>query len=278
MFYLLLVPFFYAYQNVAARYLQRVDLNLYAVGGFTYLCSALIYGALFAVQSPPLEPLILYAGIGLGILYAATFLLFVPTLADRGVSVMAALCQLSALFPMAATIVIWHEQPSLLRWIGAVLCLIAMPMLGLDRGVTDTCLTCRKVAVFAGMVVLNGGVLLGFKWFEQLGRPEQFNGLMVVNFGTATVIMALLWPVYHGVASRPVIAWGLVSGVCYAGAALFLVQALRFYEGAVVFPFAEATAVALTVGFAALVWREIPGRWGQAGIAVVTVAAVLINL
>ena len=278
MFYLLLIPALYAFQNVAARYIQRAHLNLYAVGGFTYLFSALIYAALFALQPAPLQPLVFYAGLILGVLYAVTYLLFVPTLADRGVSIMAALCQLSALFPMAGAIVIWHEQPSLVRWTGAILCLIAMPLLALDHGVTDTRLTWRKVLIFAGLVVFNGGVLLGFKWFEQLGRPEQFSGLMLTAFATATAIMALLWPLYRGVASRPVIAWGLACSLCYAGAALAIVQALRRYEGVVVFPFAEATAVALTVAYAALAWREIPGKAGIIGIVTVIVAAVLINL
>jgi len=278
MFYLLLIPALYAFQNVAARTIQRAHLNLYAVGGFTYLFSALIYAALFALQPTPLEPLIFRLGLALGALYALAYLLFVPTLADRGVSIMAALCQLSALFPMAGAIVIWHEQPSLVRWAGAILCLIAMPLLTLDHGVTDTRLTWRKALIFAGLVTFNGGVLLGFKWFEQLDRPEQFRGLMLTTFTTATVVMAALWPRYRGVATRPVIAWGVVCSLCYAGAALAIVQALRCYEGVVVFAFAEATAVALTVAFAALVWREIPGKAGFLGIAVVIVAAVLINL
>ncbi|MBU0607029.1 MAG: hypothetical protein KKI08_04045 [Armatimonadetes bacterium] len=278
MFYLLLIPALYAFQNLAARAIQRAHVNLYAVGGVTYLFSALIYAALFVLQPGPLDPLVFRAGLLLGLLYALAYLLFVPTLADRGVSIMAALCQLSALFPMAGAIIIWHEQPSLLRWVGAVLCLVAMPLLGLDRGITDTRLTWRKVLTFAGLVVFNGGVLLGFKWFEQLGRPDQFAGLMLTTFATAALTMALLWPAYYGTVSRPVLGWGLVCALCYAGAALAIVQALRHYEGVVVFPFAEATAVAMTVAFAALVWREIPGRAGFVGIAVVTVAAVLINL
>ena len=278
MVYLLLLPVLYAYQSVAARHIQRVNLNLYAVGGFTYLFSALIYAVVFALQPTPVQPLILHGGLALGVLYAATYLVFVPTLADRGVSVMAAMCQLSALIPMLASLAIWHERPTPVRLSGAILCLIAMPMLGLDKGITDTQLTVRKVLIFAGMVVFNGGVLLTLKWFHEQRASEQFTGFMLVTFIVATVVMALLWPAYRGRITRSVLPWGAALSFCYAGAALVLVMALRTYEGAVVFPFAEATAVALTVGFAALVWREIPGKAGLAGIAIVTVAAVLINL
>ncbi len=278
MLYLLLTPILYASQSIAARHLQRVNLNLYAVGGFTYFFSALIYGALVARHPIPLEPAVVFGGVLLGLLFVGTYLVFVPTLADRGVSVMAAMCQLSALVPMLASLVIWREQPSLVRLTGAVLCLVAMPLLALDKGVTDTQLTRRKVLLFVGMVVLNGGVLLMLKWFDELGAQEQFGGYMLVTFVVATAAMAVLWPFYRGVASAGVVGWGAALSLCYAGASPMIVLALQTYEGAIVFPFAEATALALTVAFAAFVWREIPGRPGLLGIALVTLAAVLINL
>ena len=278
MFYLLLLPVMYAYQNVASRFVQRVAINLYAVGAFTYLFSALLYGLGYALHPLPLPPLILGGGVVLGLLYVATYWLFVPTLADRGVSIMAALCQLSALVPMVASLLIWHEHPTAVRLTGAVLCLIAMPLLALDKGVTDTHLTGRKLVTFLGMVVLNGGVLLAFKWFDEQHAGPLFPGFMLTSFASATVAMALLWPAYHGRLTGPVLSWGGAMSLCYTGASLLLVLALKTYEGAIVFPFAEATAVALTVAFAALAWREIPGRVGLTGVALVTVAAVLVNL
>ncbi len=278
MIYLLLTPLLYAAQSVVARHIQRVGLNLYAVGGFTYLFSALLYGLHVARWPVPLDPALLGAGVLLGLLFAATYLVFVPTLADRGVSVMAALCQLSALVPMVASLVIWHEQPTAVRLAGAVLCLVAMPLLALDKGVTDTELTPRKVLIFLGLVVLNGGVLLMLKWFDERGPQEQFSGFMLTTFTVATAVMAALWPVYRGVLNAATVGWGAGMSLSYAGASLMIVLALKTFEGAVVFPFAEATALALTVAFAAFFWREIPGKAGLAGIALVTVAAVLINL
>lgn len=278
MLFLLLTPILYASQSVAARHLQRVHMNLYAVGGFTYFFSALIYAAIVVSAPRPVEPAVVFGGVVLGLLFVATYLVFVPTLADRGVSVMAAMCQLSALVPMLASLIIWREQPTLVRLVGAVLCLIAMPMLALDKGVTDTQLTRRKVLLFLGMIVLNGGVLLMLKWFDELGAPEQFAGYMLVTFTVATLAMAALWPLYRGLATTSVVAWGAVLSLCYAGASPMIVLALQTYEGAIVFPFAEATALALTVAFAAVVWREIPGPSGWLGIVLVTAAAVFINL
>jgi drug/metabolite transporter (DMT)-like permease len=279
MLYLLLAPLLYAYSSLGARHVQRLCLNVYSVGAFNYVFSALVYAILYLRQPAPLAPHVLYGGAVLGALFAVTYLFFVPTLFDRGVSVMAALCQLSALVPMAGSLLIWHEQPTPVRWTGAILCLVAMPMLALDKGITDDSrLSWRRMFIFTGLVVFNGGVLLALKWFQELGQPRQFDGFMLTTFCTATVVMAICWPLYRGVLSRPVVFWGWAISLSYVGAAMMVVQALRLYEGVVVFPFAEATAVALTVAFAALVWKEIPGRLGLTGIAVVTVAAILINL
>jgi len=278
MIYLLLIPVLYAYSSVAARHVQRLNLNLYAVGCLNYLFSTLIYAGVYAAHPQPLSPLVLKAGVLLGALFTATYLVFVPTLQDRGVSVMAAMCQLSALVPMLASLLVWHEHPTAVRLTGAILCLVAMPMLGLDKGVTDTQLTVRKLLIFAGMVIFNGGVLVTLKWFDEQHAGAQFSGFMLTTFATATLLMALLWPAYQGRMNGGVLFWGGAVSLAYAGASLMIVLALKTYEGAVVFPFAEATAVALTVAFAAFVWREIPGKLGLAGIALVTVAAVLINL
>lgn len=278
MIYLLVIAAFYAFQSVAARHIQRINLNLYAVGGFTYLFSALIFAGSYAAQSVPVQPLMLRAGLILGVLYPFTYLLFVPTLADRGVSVMAAMCQLSALVPMLASLIIWHEHPTPVRLTGAVLCLIAMPMLALDKGITDRQLTAGKVLMFLGMIVFNGGVLLTLKWFDEQQAPDQFAGFMLTTFSVATGVMALLWPTFGGRIVPGIVAWGAIMGLCYAGAPLVIVLALKSYGGAIVFPFAEATAVAMTVAFAALAWRELPGKVGLIGIGIVIVAAVLINL
>jgi drug/metabolite transporter (DMT)-like permease len=279
MLYLLLTPLLYAYSSLGGRHVQRLGLNVYSVGAFNYVFSALAYAILYWLKPEPPAQHVLYGGVILGVLFAVTYLFFVPTLYDRGVSVMAALCQLSALVPMAGSLLIWHEQPTPVRWTGAVLCLAAMPMLALDKGITDDSrLSWRRMFIFTGLVVFNGGVLLALKWFQELSVPRQFDGFMLTTFCTATVVMALCWPLYRGVLSHPVVAWGAAISISYIGAAMMIVKALRFYEGVVVFPFAEATAVALTVAFAALVWKEIPGRLGLAGIGVVTVAAVLINM
>jgi len=275
---LLLIPILYAYSSVGARHVQRLGLNLYVVGGLNYAFSALAYAVLYRLSPVPLSAHVIIGGVVVGACFVITYFFFVPTLFDRGVSIMAALCELSALVPMLASVVIWHERPTMVRLAGAILCLIAMPLLSLDQGITDTRLTWRKVGIFVGMVVFNGGVLVGLKWFDELKLPSQLNGFMLCVFTSATVLMALGWPLYRGRLGRGEAFWGAAISIAYFGAAPLIVLTLRHFEGVVLFPFAESSALAMTVAFAALVWREMPHRLGFAGIVTVIIAAVLINL
>ena len=58
----------------------------------------------------------------------------------------------------------------------------------------------------------------------------------------------------------------------------FVSAALDRLPGAVAFPIMQAGIMLVAAGFAALAWREQPGRLGLAGIAVAVAAVALINL
>ena len=59
---------------------------------------------------------------------------------------------------------------------------------------------------------------------------------------------------------------------------LALLLALDRLPGAVVFPVMQAGIMIVRALFAAVAWRERPGRLGAAGIAVAAGAVALINL
>jgi drug/metabolite transporter (DMT)-like permease len=210
------------------------------------------------------------------------YVLMIPTMSDRGVSLMTALQQLSVLIPMLASLFIYREQPSLINAVGAGLCLVAMPFLALDQGLSREGLTGRKFLLFLGLMVVNGIALTASKVFHELNVPEQLNGymlilLLVAGLGCipfAAVSMKRRPRVCYGPLT---LGWGVYLGLVLALSQLFLLLSLRHYPGVVGYPLCQASNVSLVTICSLLLWRERPGLPGFVGIALAVVAVVLVN-
>ena len=269
--------------NLSFRQAQRLGLDLYVIGVLLFGAGALLYALLYAAAPVPLSMTVALLGVIAGVLFTGMYVLMIPTMSDRGVSLMTALQQLSVLIPMLASLLIYREQPSLINAVGAGLCLVAMPFLALDKGVSREGLTRRKLLLFVGLMVVNGVALTAAKVFDELAMPEQLNGYMMI-----LMLVAALGCIPFAAASmkhRPrvrygklTLGWGIYLGLVLALGQLFMLLSLRAYPGVVVYPLCQAANVSLVTILSLLLWRERPGLLGFAGIALAVVAVVLVNL
>lgn len=280
---LLLLIICFAAFNLSFRQAQRIGLDLHVVGVILFGSGALLYLVLHQASPAPLSQTVILLGIVAGVLYTFMYVLMIPTMSDRGVSLMTALQQLSALFPMAASLLIYREHPSLINGIGAGLCLVAMPFLSFDRGISAEGVTRGKLALFIGLMVVNGVALTAAKVFNELGVPEQLNGYMAILLFTAC-----LGCIPFGVRSmrqtprkrygRVTVGWGIYLGLLLALGQLFMLLSLHHYPGVLVYPLTMASNVSLVTVLSLLLWRERPGALGFVGIALAVIAIVLVNL
>jgi hypothetical protein len=136
----------------------------------------------------------------------------------------------------------------------------------------------RRIALFVGMFLVNGLALLCSKAFDALELPDrlyQYNALLFGVSAVGSVAVAALWRCrVTGAAAL----WGVLLGASNAGANLCLIKALEHYAGFVVFPVVAALSLAGIAVFAAMVWREVPGKVGWLGLGLTVAAAVLANL
>jgi drug/metabolite transporter (DMT)-like permease len=273
----------FALFNLSFRQAQRLGLDLHVLGVLLFGTGALLYALLYAAAPAPLSMTVVLLAVVAGVLFTGMYVLMIPTMSDRGVSLMTALQQLSVLIPMLASLLIYRETPSLVNAIGAGLCLVAMPFLALDRGVSREGVTGRKLLLFVGLMVVNGIALTAAKIFHELNAPEQLNGYMLI-----LLFVAALGCVPFAAVSmrhRPrvrygplTLGWGLYLGLVLALGQLFMLLSLRHYPGVVVYPLSQAANVSLVTLCSLLLWRERPGLLGFAGIALAVVAVVLVNL
>lgn len=283
MLYLLLLIITFAAFNLSFRQAQRLGLNLHLTGVFLYLAGGLMFLVLYRLAPAPLSQTVIVLALVAGVLFTGMYVLMIPTMSDRGVSLMTALQQLSVLVPMAASLVIYHEHPSTIAAVGAGLCLVAMPFLALDRGVSGAGLTARKLTMFVGLMVINGVALTAAKVFDEMKVPEQLNGYMsLLMFTAAAVCLPFgVVSVRRGPQVRygaTTVGWGAYLGLLLALGQLFMLLSLRHYPGVVVYPLCQASNVSLVTLVSLLAWRERPGALGFVGIALAVIAIVLVNL
>lgn len=278
MAYLLVAPLFFAAFSLLLRHTQRLQLDMLVVGAANYAFAAVVFTALALGQGVLPAPPVAWLGVLAGTIFVSGYFVLIATMSDRGVSLTSALMQLSVLIPMVASLLVWHEQLTTMKAVGAALCLLAMPLVILDKGVSTAPLTWRRLVLSAGMFVANGVSLLCSKAFQTLGHPEHLSGYSALLFGTATVGSVTVAAVSRARVSRAAVIWGILVGASNAGAVLTLIAALQTCPGFVVFPVVAALSLGLIAVFAATVWREVPGKIGWLGLGLTVVAAVLANM
>ncbi len=266
--------------GIVVRDAQPRNLDLLTVGLINYAVAAACYAAwsLWAELGVGEPRTVLIGTIG-GVFYAGGFLLMLGPMRWRGLSIVAAFVGLSVLVPLTASLVIWHESITGIRAAGAILALIAIPLLSLDQGVTHGLrLTWRMGLGLAGLFFVNGGAWSIQKWYQTTGLSGERPVYFLYLFGVAALVILVAWAVRPRRPSGMSIAWGVMLGACNVFANLALLAALDRLPGAVAFPVMQAGIMIVATAFAAAAWRETPGRLGAIGIAIAVAAVALINL
>lgn len=278
MLYLIVLIILFAAFNLLFRQAQRAGVELHAGGVVLFATASLLYLVRCGLHPVAMSPHTIVLALVAGVLFFGMYALMIPTMSDRGVSVMTALQQLSMLVPTVASLLIWHEVPTPIRIAGITLCLAAIPLLTLDKGLSGEGVTMRKWFIFIAMAVVNGIALTASKVFQELKVPEQLDGYLCLLLATAAV--ALL---PSAIKQRPqvtahLLGWGALLGVALGLGQMFMLLTLRVYPGVIVYPVALVANLAVVTLASAVLWREVPGRLGRVGIVVAAAAVVLSNL
>ena len=261
------------------RAAQKRGANEIAVGLVNYLFASGLYLTIGLLTRPVGSLTALGYGAIAGTSNVAIFLLLLAAMTIRGVAISVAVVRLAVVVPMTAAILVWGEVPDSLQIGGIALALLALPMLSLDRGVNHQPLTSRRLAILAGLFMANGITLLMLKAFQTTGYGAARPIYLGTMFFVGAVICGLVWArnpqPWHGTLE---IKWGLLLGASNALINILILATLDVLLASVMFPILAAVGLALTTTFAAVVWREIPGRLGWAGIGLAVLAVVLANM
>lgn len=246
------------------------------IAGANYLVAAAVSALMIGrgVAAPAASTLAL--GAVSGVVYVLGFLVLMAGIARGPLAVPVTVARLSVVIPIVLSIALWRETPGPAQWLGIALGIAAIALFG--RGISscggraDAGFGRLMIALFLALGA--GDVLL--KAFRETGRDADRPVFTLALFATAA---ALTWAI---VAARRIrvegrtFALGLLLGVPNLGSTVFTLLALRSVGASVAFPFINLAVIAGSTALAYLLWREKPGPYGVAGLALAVPAIVLL--
>ncbi len=264
--------------GLIVRAAQRAGVNVLAAGVVNYIFASSTFWVVYWLLKPPAATGALSIGAVAGSIYFVAYLLLLPAMQLRGVAIALAFVRLSVIIPLAAAMLIWREAPDTIKTCGIVLALLALPLLSLDRGVSSTRLTGGNIALLMSLFFVNGTCLLMSKWFQSTGLVAQRPLYLATVFCVAGLGLTVAWMITRCEAlGYREIGWGIAIGAANAGSNLLILYTLDMFLASVMFPILAAVGLSLATVFAALAWREIPGRLGWSGIVIAVAAIILAN-
>jgi drug/metabolite transporter (DMT)-like permease len=278
---LLVATFFSSAFGLVLRDAMGRRCNPWAVGVMNYITATAIQLARHAATGDPwqAEPLTLGLGAAVGVLYALNFSLFVPLLSRRGVSIPAAMSRLAVILPMLASLIIWGERLTGIQGAGALLSLLALPLLTLTPGQRTESgrIDLRTAGLLLALLLGNGISMVLTKAYERSGLNQQALFLASL-FGTAILVSGIAWwRQRQGTSARDVVP-GMALGLTNALANWGLVAALVTIPALLVFPFYSAAGLVITAFLARLLFGERISRLEATGIVTAVAAVTLANL
>jgi len=219
-----------------------------------------------------------------GFIFALNFFLIILAIKKRGVALPVSLMRLSAVVPVAASLIFFGEKPGWMQVLGMIGALVAAVMMSVSfRGgemIKGRGNESKFILALSSIVLLFcfGLADLSMKLFERLGDTSEKPLFLAVLFGCAG-ISVLVVMIARRVRIRAIdVVWGIVLGVPNYFSSWFLVGALSELPSYIVFPSVTAVTVMLIAFIGRFAFGEGIGKWGIVGIVLTFLSIAAISL
>jgi drug/metabolite transporter (DMT)-like permease len=283
MFDLLLAIIFSAMIPVLMKYAHNRNLADEVILTFNYLI-ALSVSIIFTLLkqenyidlfSDSKSIIILIAvGIVTGLMYYNAFYFYQKSVRDNGVSLSIAVGKMGIVIPMILSLILWHEIPTQLQWVGILMSMVAIGIINIKpkefKGV--------QIKTSLLMFFIIGGLGDFFNKLFEVNVGAQYTDLfLVMVFGTA-----LIASLYNTIKLKNItklsVVYGVAVGIPNMLTAFFLISALGMMNATVVFPLYSGGAIMLSMLWSMFAFSEKLKRKDVVSIAMIFIALILINL
>ena len=256
---------------------DRVSANLSMLAANYLICSFLgaLYGD-FRLWLPQQAgfPVSVALGAVSGMLYLAGFVMLQQSVKRNGVVLSSVFMKLGLLVPIALSLVLFHEIPTLMQVAGFCIAIGAIILINWKKEPTEGNISMGLIV----LLLLGGGCDAMSKVFEVYGEADLSEQFLFYTFAAAFLLcgaMVLRKGERPGVRE---LMFGFLIGIPNFFSAKFLLLALASLPAVVVYPsFSVATLLVVTLTGVAVFKERLSGRqWAAVG--AIVVALILLNL
>ena len=288
MVYLIIAVLSSASMAIVLKIFQKQKGNRYGIILGNYLTCVLLSFLLMpekhALLSP--DPITLLCGIAAGVLFVAGLVSMQSSIAVNGAILTSAFSKLGLIVPLLISAVFFGDRIRILQIPGIVLIFLSFWLILFDKdsikkqqsGIGSG----RKPVLLLAVLLACGFADAMVKVFEHVGKREEDQLYFLILFAAAALITCFLMYMEYRKTGKKLSGKEFLAGILvgipnYFSSALLL-QALTGLPSFVVYPcFCAGTLLLVTVVGAAF-FRERPGKRAWAGLAVIVLALVLLNL
>ena len=275
MFYLLLAIGSSAMVSILMRLSGKKttsDMGLLAVN--YVMCTALSF--VFAGKMTPGPQLYLTGAMGAvnGLFYLAGFLLLQWNVKKNGVVLSATFMKLGLLVPMVISVCCFREMPSPVQAVGFCLAVTAIVLINYQKG---SGVAGAKWGLL--LLLLCGGMADGMsKVFEELGPAGFGDAFLFFTFLTALGLCVAVMIVKRDLPGKWEILYGLLIGIPNFFSSKFLLRSLAEIPAVIAYPVYSVGGILLVSLVGVLAFRERLRKLQWAGMAIILIALVLLNV
>lgn len=247
------------------------------VGAWNYLFAALAAWLWWALgPACPLTWSAVLWGLISGFSFVVAFFLLDHAIRAAGVGVSQSVQWLGVALPVAASIGLWREYPTLLQGLGLAAAFVSLPLLAGGPSAPEAPRGRWRALFLAGLFLLEGLVGLAMKVYSrQVPSGAELPFLCFMFSGASLGSLLTAWrtappparELLHGG------AMGLSNVLCNFA----LLRALVLLPGTIVFPTVSAGSIAVTALLGGVLWRERYDRRTIVGLVLAALAVVAIN-
>ena len=250
------------------------------IAGANYLAASGISFFMLGGRLPRPADATLALGIAAGAVFVLGFLLLMAGIARLPLAVPVTIARLSVALPVAVSILWWTEQPGVFQWLGLLLGLAAIVIIGRSLSGSRSVPGGRGGAapIVAALFVVLGLGDVALKAFRETAPDLDRLAFTWILFTAAAALTWALIVIRRVPFDARTFALGLLLGVPNLFSTVFTLLALRAVPASIAFPFINLAVIVGSTIAGSLIWKERLRRMTALGLAVAAAAIVLLAL